>query len=162
MSASRMPRLVLLDTKFVARQAALSARRTPTAGLNCAGDLLYGTTFSRSRLERQYGATEWIKLTVTCPERVRCADVGGANFSLPLNTLSCSAIFCSIAPRPLCCILRPPAPAADLCGIKLPHFVYPTEHRCEFGLRLRQLLAQFKQFFVCVLDPAVLIPPGNS
>src|SRR5262249_28480023 len=112
MSASRMPGLVLLDTKFVARQAALSARRTPTAGLHRAGDLLYGATLSRSRLERQYSAADWIKLSVTCVERVRCADVGGANFSFPLNTLSCSAIFRSIAPRPLCCILRPPAPAA--------------------------------------------------
>src|SRR5262249_23114291 len=113
---------------------------------------------SRVRALNDSMARQSGKLTVTCPERVRCADVGGANFSLPLNTLSCSAIFRSIAPRPLCCILRPPAPAADLCGIKLPHFVYPTEHRCEFGLRLRQLLAQFKQFFVCVLDSVVFIP----
>ena len=154
MSASRMPRLVLLDTKFVARQAALSARRTPTAGLNCAGDLLYGTTFSRSRLERQYGATEWIKLTVTCPERVRCADVGGANFSLPLNTLSCSAIFRSIAPRPLCCILRPPAPAADLCGIKLPHFVYPTGIVASSGCAFANCLPSLSNSLSASLIPS--------
>jgi hypothetical protein len=129
---------------YFLKQEAPKTLLTPLATLNRARHLLDCSSFSCPRLARKYSVADGIEPCVTRLEGARRADVRCTNFSFAFNTLSCCIVCRGITPRPLRCVLRPRAPAAHLSSIELPHLVNPTQHRCEFRLRIRQLLAQSK------------------